>query len=213
MLSRHSHVLVSMLGVAVAVCAWLFPFHPVGPSSMVKSNASPTQPSLQPDHDRAGKAGSDKETLKQSELFPIYGVTLGKTTVPELQILGNKDKYYDLYKIQGFDFWYENNVASMMYLVRDDRKLPDAWTSLGFDWGLSFNRLTELLKRLGYSVSVSKPPMIKQYTGHDSFFADIEATKFSGIPTKILFGFGYSTGTTADSPGTLYNMTVHHLKK
>lgn len=211
MLSRHSHVLVSMLGVAVAVCAWLFPFHPVGPSPMIKSSGSSDQASLQTDKHKGGKAGSDKETPKQSELFPIYGVMLGKTTVPELQKLGNKDNYYDLYKIQGFNFWYENNVANRMYLVRDDVKLPEMWTSLGFDWSLSYNKLTELLTRLGYSVKVTQSPMIKQYSGHDSFFADIQATKFGVIPTKLEFGFCYGRGATADSTGTLYNVRVQTL--
>jgi hypothetical protein len=217
MLSRYTQVLVSMLSVAVAVCAWLFPVHPIGPSPMVKSNASSNRPSLdqsrsQTDQQKTGKAWSDKETPKQSELFPIYGVTLGKTTVSELGRLGTKGKYFDYYKIRGFNFWYENNVASKMDLVQLEGKLPEIWTSLGFDWGLSFNKLTELLKLLGYSVNVTKSPMIKHYSGHDSFFADIEATKFSGIPTKIQFGFRYSKGTTADSLGTLYKMTVQPLK-
>lgn len=218
MTSRYIQVLVflvSILSVAVQIGAWLHPFNPVGPSPM--SNASSNHPSLeqsgtQAAQQKTGKGGPDKDTPNQSELFPIYGVTLGKTTVPELQKLGSKDEHFDLYKIHGFNFWYENNVANKMDLVQFDGKLPEIWTSLGFDWGLSFNKLTELLKRLRYSVNVTKSPMIKQYSGYASFFADIEATKFSGIPTKIQFGFRYGKGTTADSLGTLYKMTVQTPK-
>jgi zinc ribbon protein len=151
------------------------------------------------------------------DLFPLYGVTLGKTTVEQLARLGvrtsqidkNTGKPYQYFVINGTNFWYnDSGIAHYMYIARGIYPIPEKWRALGFDWDISYNQWINLLERLGYSVTIAEPPHIVIWQGHDSFSAKIVAIKGT---IKIELGFDYSEGTTTDSKGTLYNISVSVL--
>jgi hypothetical protein len=150
-------------------------------------------------------------------LFPLYGVTLGKTTVKQLAMLGERTKSinkqtkkpYTCYTIHGTDFWYnEAGVSDHMYIAKGIDSIPNQWEALDFDWGNSYNHWVAVLKRLGFSITVEQPPQVVKYSGHDSFSAKIVATRQTQQSIKIELGFNYSEGTTTESKDTLYNIRV-----
>jgi hypothetical protein len=160
---------------------------------------------------------TDGAIESDTALFPLYGVTLGKTTVEQLARLGvrtssidkNTGKPYKFYVINETNFWYnDNGIADHMYIARGIYPIPEPWRALGFDWDISYNQWITLLQRLGYSVTISKPPSVVMYQGHNSFSAEIIATKGTEIPMEIKLDFNYSEGTTTDSKGTLYSIGI-----
>ena len=151
-----------------------------------------------------------------NDLFPLYGVSLGQTTIEELAKLGVRARIinpetgepFEYYVVHGMNFWYyDNNVAKGIYITRSD-PIPNKWQALGFDWDNSYNEWVNLLNKLGYIVQIIKSPKAVGYDGHDSFSAEIEASKRAKIPIRINLDFGYSEGTTADSKGTLYSISI-----
>ncbi len=176
---------------------------------------------LSPEERFCGECGSPvspselKEVSKSDvDLFPLYGVTLGKTTVEELARLGEKTisidtdtgAPYRYYVIRGTNFWYnEAGIAEHIYIARGIYPIPEQWQALGFDWNISYNQWLTLLQRLRYFITVDEPPHIVEYDGHDSFSARIAATK---QPIVLTLDFNYNEGTTTDSKRTLYNISV-----
>jgi len=146
-------------------------------------------------------------------LFPLYGVTLGKTTVKQLAMLGERTKSinkqtkkpYTCYTIHGTDFWYnEAGVSDHIYIAKGIDSIPNQWEALDFDWGNSYNHWVAVLRRLGFSITVEQPPQVVKYSGHDSFSAKIVATRQTQQSIKIELGL-----TTAK--GQQLNQKVHYI--
>jgi hypothetical protein len=185
------------------------------PGERVKSSGSPGTMSSTPAEPMQGSR--TRNGRAQKELFPLYGVTIGKTTVAELARLGVHDKDidkrtgkpYPTYIIKGYEFWYDNGVADSMYLVRGMNNLPDKWLNMGLSWTLSYKQWISLLKRLGYSVAITQSPRVGQWQGERVFEAKVEATKRN---LSVELKFNYSTGTTSpDDTGTLYSIYISLL--
>lgn len=145
-----------------------------------------------------------------NNLFPLCGVTLGKTTTDKLAQLGNKSEQYNYYIINSLKFRFRDNIASSVQLTRGYENMPEQWRKLGFTWELSYDEWIALLQSLGYQVRITKYPIIKifghQYFGYNlylTFEAEFEAFKKSEYPTVIEFNFNYSRGTKTTSKGTL----------
>ena len=147
----------------------------------------------------------------KDELFPIYGITLGVTTECELAKIGEKDKIKNYYKIRGQNFWVEEGKFDRMYLTRP-REMPLKWRNYNFSWFNTYNEWVETLKHLGYKLSVTQPPMIEEYRGADSFFAEINAEKIGATPVLLKLSFKYSHKTSVDHEGTLYSIRVTQPK-
>lgn len=148
----------------------------------------------------------------ESELFPLFGVVLGKTTVSELSELGVKSSEYNYYNIHGFDFWFSetDNKADRMYLICDGA-LPQKWRNNGFDWRLSYNEWIDLFTEQEYTISIAKLPEVVEFNGYDSFSAKIVATKMHPYPISVTLDFQYSGGISEDSKKTLYSISVSRL--
>jgi len=145
-----------------------------------------------------------------NELFPIYGVTLGKSTREDLiKLAGKKDRKNDFYTIKGQRFWFdeEGKYSSSMYMTTSE-EMPKKWMDLGFSWYLSYNQWLALLRKLGFTVTVAEPPEIQKYEGHDSFHALVNAVKLTGIPVQLTLDFSYSEETSADAESTLYSISI-----
>lgn len=150
-------------------------------------------------------------------LFPLYGVTLGKTTVVELAKLGEhaKDIYsvtgkpYEYYKINQTNFWYQKGVAYHMY-ISTPKNIPDKWQQTGFNWSLSYRGWNELFHKLGYQVIIVRKPSVKEYDGMGCFSAEIKARySLEDIKYSIELHFNYKKGSTKeDDNGTLYSIRV-----
>jgi hypothetical protein len=137
---------------------------------------------------------------------------LARLGVHDTDIDPNTVKPYKLYNIKGYQFWYDNGVADSIYLVNGIDCLPDRWLSMGLSWTLSYKQWVNLLKRLGYSVAITKAPSVGQWKGENVFEAELEATKTTGIRLKIKLDFNYTGGTTSpDDAGTLYSIDISHV--
>lgn len=174
-----------------------------------------------------GKCGRPVQTYQSgeiseaySDLFPLWGVTLGETKVDQLARLGkragainkNTGKPYDYYEINSINFWYNGDgIAYSMYIARGIYQIPAQWNALGFSWDISYNQWMNLLNRLGYRVVTEQPPQIVEYNGHNSLSAKITATKQARIPIEIRLDFNYNRGTTTDSQSTVYSISVKAL--
>jgi TIR domain len=171
---------------------------------------------------KSGKKGAANSELAHEApsdvLFPLYGITLGKTTVAEIQKIGHKKatginsstgKPYNFFHINGMDFWYNesSNIVNFIYLTYTDT-LPNRWQKLGFDWEKSYTQWVGLLERLGYLIKVIDQPKNVEYGGHSSFSAKIEAYPREMTAARIELGFNYSEGTTVDSKNTLYSISL-----
>jgi len=152
--------------------------------------------------------------------FPVYGIMLGKTTVDELSRLGTRTttiqsgtEPYKIYVVNAVDFWYDDNVATHMYMTHYDA-LPKPWMDCGFDWTLSFNDWKSLLQSWGFSVSVTKEPESKTYSGRETLAAELTAIKIVNSETtiKFRFNFNYGKANTVDAKETLYALSVNLVK-
>ena len=150
--------------------------------------------------------------------FPVYGITLGKTTADELSRMGrratNIDKSvnepYKYYIINNVNFWYdETSLASHMYITHND-PLPADWVTCGFDWKLSYNEWLSLLRNKGFEVTITSEPQSKLYDNRQTLSAKIKAVKqiTSNISVKFEFSFDYGQGSTVNSKETLYNIFI-----
>lgn len=149
-------------------------------------------------------------------LFPLYGVTLGKTRVNELKTLGIHSEQIDsatkspylYYVIEGTNFWYRNDIANDIYLTYTNT-MPQKWKNIGFDWSLSYNDWMKLFDTLGYEVQVTKSPKIVQYDGHPSFSAQVMGRyAAAGIKYRIELAFNFSNAISASAKKTLYSLRV-----
>ncbi len=146
-----------------------------------------------------------------NNLFPLCGVTLGKTTTDELAQLGSKSEQYNYYIINSLKFWVKNNIASSVLLTRGYENMPEQWRNLGFAWELSYDEWITLLRNLGFQVRITKFPIVKitgyqytiSYNPYQTFEAEFDALKKSEYPTVLEFKFNYSRGTKTTSKGTL----------
>jgi hypothetical protein len=179
---------------------------------------------VSPDDEFCGSCGALLKATDESsaiaetherELFPLYGVTLGKTTVQELARLGERTRSvdkatglpYQSYSIHRTDFWYSKaGVASDLYIAKGVSSIPEPWSAIGFDWDLSYDEWVSLLRQLGYSITVEEPPRVAAYDGHDSFSARVVAEK----PARplITLDFNYNKGANTASKGTVYSISA-----
>ena len=168
------------------------------------------------EQDQEALAGLRSLRESKKGLFPAYGVTLGKTTVAELASLGKRPakrsgitgERPEYYLVRGMKFWYGGgNTAQSVYLTDMD-ELPKKWVGLGLRWDVSYNELLGVLRRLGFTVEVADAPHVAVSEGSKSFRAKLVASKRGRVPLRIAFAFGSGAGTTADSKGTLYSMTI-----
>ena len=152
----------------------------------------------------------------ECSFFPLYGVTLGITTVKELANKGVRAKDYDTsgepykyYLINSMNFWYDNNRASHMYLTYS-YALPDKWRKCGFDWSLSYNNWIKLFESLGFNIAHVTLPKKEWYSGKRTLVAEFKASKKISRNLQLVFEmhFNYSQKTSVNSKGTVYSMNI-----
>ncbi|CAO3617889.1 unnamed protein product [Cunninghamella blakesleeana] len=166
---------------------------------------------------RAGSSSSDnnnnmnEDSKNTLHLFPFYKVTLGKTTVKELDDMGyekNKSGNTDFYTINCYNFFIMGNIAHHMYLVKS-HSMPEKWFEYGLSWTLSYNQWLDFLNKHGFTIEGIDFPKVVKYQGHDSFSASIKSSiLMDGYMYKMEFNFNYGTGTEVDHKNTLYSIRI-----
>jgi len=158
-----------------------------------------------------------KTNSSESQLFPLYGVTLGVTTVSELAQLGTKatdinsqtNRPYDYYRINAMNFWHDGKKATHLYLTYSD-PLPRQWDELGWDWQLSYNKWMKLLEKQGFFVLETYKPREERYQGKLSLTAELQAELVMPNETRLSVecDFSYSQTTGLNTSGTLYSLSI-----
>lgn len=159
-----------------------------------------------------------KDPLKA--FFPLYGITLGKTTYNDARAIGyvrddsSTGIEHDVLHIQGTFFWtkYGNEEDNTYNFITMVNKIPQQWADeFGFDESLSYNEWMALFESLGFRVDVEKEPTIGDWKGKNVFQADLQATSPNGdFYFSLNFDFGDEYGCSPDSPNTLYELGVHY---
>lgn len=190
------------------------------PVSVRENAASRPQnrPGLKASEKRSGKLGSVLSVLtelispsKENDFFPLFGVSLGRTTFVELKKLAHKkltfvEPWEDVgcFTINGYDFWTKQYVANWMK-INPGAPFPEQWKSLGFNWGHSQDEWVAVLKRLGHSVEVSSRRLVGssiprskrgQYGRHGPPWIQttLKARKQTKIPIELTLEFFYEEG-------------------
>lgn len=152
-----------------------------------------------------------------NDFFPLFGITLGKTTWKQVKEMGYKvEKWEDgpsrHATVEEVAFWDHEGegIFTSLYWVQDESDFPPLWKSKGFSWNLSFEEWCEVFKKLGYEIEVEKQPFRKKYKGYETLCAEIEALSPDGSLTFDLdFDYG-EDGYYTSSPNTLYSISVDY---
>mgnify|MGYP002623678212 FL=1 len=145
-----------------------------------------------------------------SKFFPYGGITLGSTKTSELSGLGfTKSSSSNYYKAPSGFFAYDDNEDGYMDRILTSRGdgFPNNWSSLGFDWSMTYNQMVDLFKRLNFTMKVTiNPHTVKSSSGRNTLEARIEATAPDGqmmIRTDFEGGNHNGEGYSVNSRNTL----------
>jgi hypothetical protein len=164
----------------------------------------------------AKKPPAEEQAADGPSLFPLYGITLGKTTVQELAEIGERTMDVDAdtgepylcYEVNEIDFWYDEDseIVEHMYLVTGG-EVPTEWEQIGWNWENSYNQWLQWLKSMNYTIEIDTPPHVEKWEGEDTFSAKVKGRKTSGLSHLIELDFSFEKGTI-DSPSTVYSVNI-----
>lgn len=161
-----------------------------------------------------GKRDHVKPSADVNLLFPVYGITLGKSTWYDMANAGhlvedsNNSIFCTTLGLQFADHdkkGYFDNVY-----ITTGENMPNDWQKLGFQWGNSYQTWLELLEQFGYTINVNKAPTIGEYQGRNVLQAKVTAISPDGsLHMNLDFNYGYSH--TVTGAGTLYSISMTAL--
>lgn len=150
-----------------------------------------------------------------NEFFPVFGITLGKTTWKQAEDMGHKveigkdgpDRHMYVENIAFWDHKGEG-IFTSLYWVYHNCDFSPLWKSKGFYWDNSYEEWLEVFKRLRFKIEVTKEPSLEKYSGHDTLSAEFLATSQDGaLSFDLDFSYG-DYGCLTSSPKTLYSISV-----
>ena len=116
------------------------------------------------------------------ELFPIFGITLGKTTWEQVEDMGHEIKIWkegpDRYTIiNNIMFWDHSGegIFTSLYWMLDDCDFPPSWKSNGFAWDNPYSEWVDIFKKLGCKVEGGNNPIIEKDPKNNISKATLEA--------------------------------------
>lgn len=167
----------------------------------------------------ASNANLTKPTKKPlssvSDFFPLWDITIGKTTWEQAERKGHKVEIWKkgpsrTMSVGVFDFWDDKGegIFTSVCLSRSSYYLPPKWKSKGFSWNRSYDGWLIVFKDLGYTIIVKEPPSITEFCGRQTLSAYFEALSPDGLLLFTLrFGYG-KDGYLTSSPRTLDFISV-----
>lgn len=156
----------------------------------------------------------DRLPCNFNDFFPIYGVTLGKTTWRQVEEMGykvekskdNSSRNTTIEKAYICDL-NGKGVFNWMLLLQYNT-IPPLWKSKGFSWNLSYEEWVALFNKMGFDIKVTKQPTQIESSGRMYLSAEFEAlTSDRNLLFKMEFGYGYD-GYYTSSPKTLFSLSV-----
>ena len=164
---------------------------------------------------------AESAAAQSNVLFPCDGVTLGKTTVKELEELGTRtlqvnnetNQRLNYYIVRGQNVWFDEITGlAMSYHIVKTGALPEKWVSLGMSFENSYDQWLEFAQTHKLDVVINKKPEKRFYRGYDTFTAKLELLYMAeGVSYKIELDFNYSRGTETSDKNTLYSIKVRAL--
>ena len=139
-----------------------------------------------------------------NDFFPVFGVTLGKTTWKQAEDMGHDveiwkegpRRYTDVGDIRFEDEKGEGVFTFLMWL-QGNTDFPPLWKTKGFSWELSYDEWIVAFKKLGFKVTDSR------YNDNNSTSASFDALSSDGaLSFELDFAFG-ENGHDTSSPKTL----------
>ncbi len=155
-----------------------------------------------------------KNSSAINDFFPLWGITLGKTTWEDARDMGYKVEKWknDIARhitVEKVAFWDHDGEGKFttLYWGRDDSDFPPQWKSKGFSWNHSFNAWWDMFKKLDYKLTVTKQATLDKYT----LIAEIEAlSPDESLLFDLEFNYG-KDGCYTSSSNTLYSITVKYM--
>lgn len=150
------------------------------------------------------------------EFFPIFGITLGRTTWKQAEDMGHvveiwkegPSRYTDIGDVTFWDHKGEGRFMSLS--LYNDIDVPPLWKSRGFSWDLSYDKWTDMFRKYGFRISVTRQPCQKEYAGRNTLSAEFKALSSDGSLSFIMrFDYG-KKGHHTSSPNTLYSIYVEY---
>ncbi|NLY73969.1 MAG: tetratricopeptide repeat protein [Firmicutes bacterium] len=149
------------------------------------------------------------------ELFPVYGITLGKTTVAEVADV-QEDQPEDgadscgSITIEAARFDYEKGVFTTLELEKT-AAMPPVWENAGFRWNLSYQAWLDLFNQQGFIIKLIQPPTLQITGDHLSLEAEFEAFRESELPTVFTFTFTENRGNGATAENALAKIKARYV--
>ena len=142
-----------------------------------------------------------------SDFFPVYGVTIGRSTIADVKALhyAVKERNAD---VEGLTFWdhNEDQILEQIYMVNSN-SMPEKWQRLGLDWRLSYDDWLALFQKMGFTIEHTMSPRIEG----NALSAGFVATAPDGSFTMSLnFNYGNENGEghRTSSRNSLYSITI-----
>ena len=122
-----------------------------------------------------------------NDFFPLFGITLGKTTWKQAEDMGHKVEIWKdgpdrhMY-VENIAFWDHDGegIFTSLYWVYHHCDFSPLWKSKGFSWDNSYEEWLEVFKKLGFKIEVTEEPSQMEYSGHDTLSAEFWATSPDG---------------------------------
>lgn len=149
------------------------------------------------------------------DLFPVSGITLGKTTVAELIQMETIDNNLNM-ETEGFihldfiEFGYEGRIFTSLR-VDNSAPMPAVWKNAGFQWSMSYQSWINLLEELGFKIKIIQAPTLQIKDGYMVFESELEAFLPSEYPTVFTFSFKDNRGTGTTSGNVLKQISAAYI--
>lgn len=155
--------------------------------------------------------------FSDNPFFPIYGITLGKTTKSDVIELGYTPELYEsgptwYVDVADLTFWDHDEDGILKEVHATSGNLPRKWKELGMDLSNSYNVWMNLFSKYDFEVFVLKNPETEHYSsGKVTLSAEIKAVneKYK-LSIRLVFNYGNSNGEgySLDSINTLHSITL-----
>lgn len=152
-----------------------------------------------------------------NDFFPLFGVTLGKTTWKEAEALGGEVEIWKkgpsrvvyINNIAFWDYEGEGRFTSLLW-TKYGSEFPTLWKLKGFSWGNSYDDWITVFKEMDFKLKIKKPPIQYKDSGRITLKAEFVAFSPDGIISFTMdFDFG-EDGYLSSSPNTLYSFFVNY---
>lgn len=166
------------------------------------------------------KIKQDQMPLHIKDLFPIYGMTLGTTTLSDIEKVCSNvsiDKSCADY-LDGISlFWNkERKILSDITIYHDWDNWPDKWKQLGMDPCMSYDSWIKFLKENNYDIYIWRGPITESFNGRPCFSASLFATSADEtFQFSLDFGGGNRNyeGCCSFSLNSLSSISIRLLEK